>query len=57
MKKMIKANRKYLIVFSIIVLSAFLSACNGVAPTSYTITTTHGTGGTISPFGSITIAE
>jgi len=57
MKRITKANRKHLILFSIIVLLAFLSACNGVSPTSYTITATHGTGGTISPMGSITIVE
>ena len=57
MKRILEDNKKYLILFSIILLFVFLLACNGVTPTTYTIIATAGTGGSILPMGSITVTE
>jgi parallel beta-helix repeat protein len=57
MKGILKANKKYLMLFSMILSLALLSACGGVTPTSYTITATAGAGGSISPSGAVMVSE
>ena len=57
MKGILKANKKYLILFSIIILLPFLSGCGGITPTVYTITSNAEVGGSINPAGVITVTE
>jgi len=48
---------KRLFLFFIIISFTFLSGCGGIIPTSYTITSTAGTGGNITPTGLISVTE
>ena len=57
MKGISKVNKKYLIMFFLIISIAFLSGCGGVTPNDYTITATAGAGGSINPVGTISITE
>lgn len=57
MKGILKVHKKCFLLFFILIGISFLFGCNGVTPTSYTITATAGAGGSISPVGSITVTE
>ncbi len=51
-----KKGRLWLVFFIILSLLCF-SSCNGITPTDHTITATAGTGGSISPAGTIAVSE
>ena len=56
--KIIRYNYpKALVFFSMLILLTLVIGCGGVTPTTYTITSTAGAGGSITPEGAITIAE
>jgi parallel beta-helix repeat protein len=57
MKKILKENTYFIILFFIIFILAFLTGCGGVTPTDYIITSTIGTGGSINPSGAIVVSE
>jgi parallel beta-helix repeat protein len=57
MKGILKDNRKYFILFFVIICLTLLSACDGITPINYTITATEGVGGQINPLGVITVNE
>ncbi|MBP8717482.1 MAG: right-handed parallel beta-helix repeat-containing protein [Candidatus Atribacteria bacterium] len=57
MKGASKHFKYYFHLFAIILFLLFLVSCDGITPTTYTITATSGPGGSISPSGEVRITE